>query len=172
MFTTLHLLLKTKKKFKTQPSSLASISFILKLTPFRSSHWKKYLFHCWINYWQTFLRSTSEEPRLFADVCSYFFIKWKCWTQFMFMLFLLLLQNINFRAAMSNSVELSNMLLNNCWETFMPHYWSQMNFPEMEPLKIFVTADRERREKWDKVYCGIQYFFSFSGLTYCRQEKV
>lgn len=100
----------------------------------------------------------QEHLRRVQIVCrsmSIFVIKWKCCTQVMLMLFLLLLKNINFRAAVSIRVELSNMLLNNCWETFLLPYWSQMNFPITEPLKVFVTAERERREEWEKVYCGI-----------------
>lgn len=100
----------------------------------------------------------QENLKRIQIVCIFMFIfiiKWKCCIQVILMLFLLLLQNINFWAAVYIRVKLSNMLLNNCWETFMLHYWSQMNFPETEPLKVFVAGERVRREKWYKVYCGI-----------------
>jgi len=40
----------------------------------------------------------------------------------------------------------------------MLHYSSQMNFPETQPLKVLVVADRERRQEKEMV-CIIAYIF-------------
>lgn len=155
MFTTLCLFLKVKNFFPR----LSKLTCINKLYSEIGSLLFKPLKKIFVRLLEKLLANFPQgHLKRIQIVCRSMFIfviKWKCCTQVMLMLFLLLLQNINFTAAVSIRVKLSNMLLNNCWETFMLPYWSQLNFPETKPLKVFVTAERVRREKWDKVYCGI-----------------